>query len=199
MITRNRLQANQAQKSTVLADHRTVTEVVLEPEPGFGDPGPIDPVVIVAMGRLERGHHAPGCAFGAGVAHGHEPLVHDIGSDLARRLLHPVGDLVGEGIALGRPFDAFIELVAPGSSLHVAGHGVVVDAGQLGGGTQGSGEVIRLEYLHLLLLVQHGVFLPGSMGALQLHRCQGGTDQGVDGDFDVRPWGDPMSVPGEIR
>jgi hypothetical protein len=43
---------------------------------------------------------------------------------------------------------------------------VVVDAGELSGGTERLGEVEGLEYFHHFLLGQHEVFLLGSTGSL---------------------------------
>ncbi len=116
-------------------DDGTVAEVVLEPQTRFWDPGPIDAVVGMAIGGLEDGHHAPGGALRAGVAHSDEAFVDDVRAHLAVRAIDPLGDLVGEPVAalgplLGRFFDR--DPGSPGG--HVAGDGVVVGAGQLGGG-----------------------------------------------------------------
>ena len=61
----------------------------------------------------------------------------DIGSDLAIRAIDPLGDLVGEAVtALGPLGRHLFDGPSGGAGCHVAGNGVVVGAGQLGGGPQ---------------------------------------------------------------
>lgn len=96
-MTRKRLQASHAQKSTAFTPWTT------GPSPksywshyaALGDPGLVDAVrSLAAVALLQRGDHTAGGALRAGVAHGPELVVDDIRADLATRALDPLGDLV---------------------------------------------------------------------------------------------------------
>jgi hypothetical protein len=103
-------------------------------------------LIPVVLGLLVVGTPA----LRSAVAHGDEAFVDDVRPHLALRAFDPFGDLLRAGwwppsrpriatpavAALGPLLGHFFDGLPAGPGGHVAGHGVVVGAGQLGGGPQ---------------------------------------------------------------
>jgi len=70
-------------------DHRAVPEVVLQPQTWLRDPRPVHPHPPQPVGRLHLRHRPPRRALRTGEPQPQQLVVHPIGADHARRLLHP--------------------------------------------------------------------------------------------------------------
>ena len=177
---------------------RAVAEVPLEPQPGLGYPGPVDAAMPRPPGCAHLGHRPPCGALRAGIAHGDQSVVGDVGAHLALGSFHPLLELGQERVDDTLPPDGG-ELtqragVTPG---HPVGDGLVVTAGQLGCVPETPGQVEGFEYLHDLLGMLHvvppGAWVLGHTECIQEGPPTGGYRRSAD-----RCWGDLMAAAGEF-
>ena len=201
MITRNRLQASQAQNSTTLTPRSPARpEVVLEPHVRLGDPRLVDAVVPAPVGRLQRGDHPPRgagasrCSPWPRACRGRRRPGH------GRRSLDPLGDLVGRR---PRPPSA-AQLGPPRSGRGPGGHG----AATVWWSTPVSWPAPRKDLVRSNASSTSICFSFGnigcsslvSMGVLAAPSMPGGTSNGwTSGEGDDRPWGILMAVRGDFR
>jgi hypothetical protein len=132
-------------------DQRPGAVVPLQPHPRLWHPRPVHPPAASVERLLDRCHRPAGGPLGALVAQRAQLVVGDVGAQLAVAALHPflqlrkmrVDQLLPGQRARRKPTGL------PGGD--IAGDGVMVAAGQLGGVTVASGQVVGFQDLHDLL------------------------------------------------
>jgi hypothetical protein len=133
------------------ADHRPAAVVPLQPHPRLGHPGPVDPPPAGLPGPLGRSHRSPGRALRPLIAERDQLVVGDISAQLAAAALHPLLQLGPIGVHHHGPGRRVGGERASPAGGDVAGDGVMIAAGQLGGVPVASGQVERFKDLHDLL------------------------------------------------
>lgn len=139
-------QPRHQQHDLAAGDEGSVSEVVLQPQSGFGDPGSVHACVAHAPLGFDLCQGSPGGAVGAGVSQRHQLVVGFVAADLAFDSTTHVSSRscqssiirarrVAGGSPASRVFDGLL-------------HGVVRAPAQLGGGAVGPGQVVGIEYFH---------------------------------------------------
>ena len=135
------------QQHNAAAGHdRAVSEVVLQPQPGLGDPGPVHPRIAQSPLRFDLRQRTPRGAVSAGISQRDELVVGFVAADLALRIDDPPLQHVAPIIDHpGPPRGRRQTRVAVVDRLL---HGVVRAPAQLSGSPVGPGQVVGIEYFH---------------------------------------------------
>ena len=171
-------------------DDRPVTVVPLHPQARLDDPRPCAATVLGTPAALRVGDRAARRALRTEIAHRDQPLMRDIGADLAARAINPLLDLLREPIDT-RPRPHRNRQSAAGliTSTHPVRDRLVITTRQLRRPAQRAGQVKRLQDLHHFLRTLQA----GPPHASTTRRA------GHYRPIRTRSWGEPMATSREIR